>query len=142
MTTRIPPTVLSEILESRLSLETIAALLNETEKKHSRLPKHANAKRLYPFWKVCQNCNMPFMALTKEQALRNKVCGKACSNAFCSKPRPHTHKPLPICQVCKLPFKPKLLGVEPEVDPVFPFEGLLAAVIFVVVGDAQGNAPG
>ena len=82
MSTQIPHTVLSEILASKLSPETTVALLNEAEAKYSPSPKHWNAKRTYPFWKACQNCGKPFTTLTKEQAIRNKTCGKACMAAM------------------------------------------------------------
>lgn len=84
MTTAIPPTVLSEILASKLSAETIVSLLNEAEAKYSSLPKHWNSKRVYPFWKTCQHCSKPFMTHNKEQAVRNRTCGRACAGALVS----------------------------------------------------------
>ncbi|WP_367281706.1 HNH endonuclease [Azotobacter vinelandii] len=82
MSTAIPPTVLLEILASKSSHETIVSLLNEMEAKHSSLPRHFNAKRVYPFWKACLHCNKPFMTLNRTQALRNKTCGPACTAAM------------------------------------------------------------
>lgn len=81
----IPPTVLSEILASKSSPAIIAALLNEAEAKHSSLPRHLNARRVYPFWKICQSCNQPFPAHTIEQANRNKTCGPRCAAAIISR---------------------------------------------------------
>lgn len=73
---------MSGILASKSSAETIVSLLNEVEAKHSSLPRHWNAKRLYPFWKICQHCSKPFMTHTKEQAVRNKTCSAACASAL------------------------------------------------------------
>jgi hypothetical protein len=87
MTTAIPPIVLSVILESKSSPETTVALLNETEAKYSNLQKnpHGNAKRVYPFWKVCQSCNKPFPTFNRTQAARNKTCGPDCAKALIGK---------------------------------------------------------
>lgn len=84
MTTRIPPTVLSALLASKSSAETIVSLLNSAEEKFScsQKKRHGNSKRVYPFWKVCQTCETPFMALTREQVLRNKTCGPACAKVL------------------------------------------------------------
>ena len=82
MNTAIPPTVLSEILASKSSAETIVSLLNEAEKKHSNLPRRSGPKRVYPFWKACQHCSKPFAALNRSQASRNKTCSKACANVL------------------------------------------------------------
>ena len=80
MNTAIPPTVLSGILASRLSPETIAASLNAAEEKYLRSQKkrHGNAKRMYPFWKICKNCNTPFQTFNHTQALRNITCSQDC----------------------------------------------------------------
>lgn len=90
------------------SPETIAALLNEAERKYSSLQKkpHGNSKRVYPFWKTCQNCSKPFPAYTKEQATRNKTCSSACAAALIgaanSSPRPIEQRKLTkvLCAVC------------------------------------------
>lgn len=84
MTTKIPPTVLSEILVRKSSAETIVSLLNAMEEKFScsQKKRHGNSRRAYPFWKACQNCATPFMALTKEQAVRNKTCSLTCAKAL------------------------------------------------------------
>jgi hypothetical protein len=92
MSTAIPPIVLSEILASTSCPETIVALLNAAEEKYSPTPKHCNQRRVYPFWKVCQHCNKPFMALTKEQATRNMYCGRECMGKMFALAR--TGKPL------------------------------------------------
>lgn len=73
-TTKIPPSIFAEIVQTRSCPETIAALLNEAEATHSSLPKHWNAKRVYPFWKTCKTCSKPFPCHTKEQATRNLNC--------------------------------------------------------------------
>jgi endogenous inhibitor of DNA gyrase (YacG/DUF329 family) len=78
MDTMIPPTELSRILQTNSSPETIVALLNEAEEKHSPTPKHCNAKRVYPFWKTCKVCSKPFMTFNPTQALRNVICSKEC----------------------------------------------------------------
>jgi uncharacterized protein with PIN domain len=112
MNTAIPPTVLSEILASKSCPETIVALLNAAEEKYCATPKHYNQRRVYPFWKVCQHCKQPYMALTKEQATRSMYCGKKCMGEVFALAR--TGKPLkPIekrkgkmytCPVCGKEF--------------------------------------
>lgn len=71
-------------------------MLNEAERSFSSLLKkpHGNAKRVYPFWKICQHCSAVFPCPTKEQVTRNKACGPACAKALLSKPRPHCRKPI------------------------------------------------
>ena len=105
----IPPIELSVILASKLSLEIIAASLNATETRYSNLLKkpHANARRVYPFWKICQHCRRPFETHTKEQAVRNKACGRACAaamigvaNAGTKPPEMHKGKTQTTCGVC------------------------------------------
>lgn len=80
MTTRIPLTEFNQIVQIKSSPETIAALLNEAESIHfkSQNKLHGNAKRVYPFWKICRRCLKPYPCLTKEQVTRNKYCGKTC----------------------------------------------------------------
>lgn len=87
MTTAIPPTDLLEILASRSSPETIVSLLNETEKRfsHSQSKLHGNSKYVYPYWKVCQNCDKPFQTHNRAQAKRNKTCSSDCANALIGK---------------------------------------------------------
>lgn len=87
----IPPSVFAEITQTKSSPETIVALLNEAEATYSLLPKHWNAKRLYPFWKTCKTCSKPFPCRTKEQAARNQYCGQGCI------PRPKREK-LPLSE--------------------------------------------
>lgn len=95
MTTTIPPSVLSGILASRSSPETIAALLNETEWKYSSLRKkpHWNARRVYPFWKICLNCNQPF-ATRNLKDFRRDACGPECKGRLLSKARAAHSMPL------------------------------------------------
>lgn len=85
MTTAIPHIVLSEILANKSSPETIASLLNETEKKYSSSPKRSGPKSVYPFWKACQRCGKPFATHNRAQAARNKTCGKICAKALIGK---------------------------------------------------------
>jgi hypothetical protein len=80
----IPPSVFKKIIQTRSSPETIVALLNEAEATSSPLPKHWNAKRVYPFWKACKTCSTPFQCHTKEQATRNRNCQK-CARATVGK---------------------------------------------------------
>lgn len=109
MTTLIPLTEFNQILQTKSSPETIAALLNEAESLHFKSQKklHGNAKRVYPFWKICPRCLTPFPCLTKEQAHRNKYCGKACLGEGLSEYRTGKTKPLAeragkmvACAVC------------------------------------------
>jgi hypothetical protein len=81
--------------------------LNETEVKYSSSPKHWNRKYVFPFWKVCQNCNKPFQTLDRYQAERSQSCGKECLSSLLSKQRTGKTKPLPSrkgqmvpCAVC------------------------------------------
>lgn len=78
MTTRIPLTEFNQILQTNLFPEIIALLLNEAEEKYSVTPKHANAKRVYPFWKICPRCSKPYPCHDRAQAHRAKYCSMAC----------------------------------------------------------------
>ena len=88
-TTTIPPSEFARIGQIRSSPETIAALLNEAERSFSSLRKkpHGNAKRVYPFWKICKVCSNLFPCQTKEQAVRNVVCGQICLTVLIRAPR-------------------------------------------------------
>ncbi len=108
-TTTILPSEFDRITRTRSSPEITAASLNEAERSSSSARKklHGNAKRVYPFWKVCQNCSNVFPCKTKEQATRNKACGRTCAVAMMAKPRPQCVKPLSerlgkiiACAVC------------------------------------------
>ena len=111
---RIPATEYSLIIQTSSSAETTVASLNERERWYLSLQKtlHKNAKRVYPFWKVCQRCSAPFMAKTKEQATRNLMCGPACVNATIGEkntgPKPGPKKVAEVpCVVCgKMVSKP------------------------------------
>lgn len=114
MATMIPPTILNQILQTNSSPETIAALLNEAEATYSSTPRHFNAKRVYPYWKICQVCLTPFPCGNRTQAIRNKTCSKACATAALRGPR--QRKPLAeregmteiTCVVCgKKVWKPR-----------------------------------
>lgn len=72
------------------------------------MPKHANSKRIYPFWKICVICLIPFQTFTKEQALRNKCCSKECKIKRLSliKTGIKKHPPL-ICKNCGKEFYAK-----------------------------------
>jgi len=78
--------------------------LNEAEARYSDAPKHWNARRVYPFWKVCQNCKRPFPARTIEQANRNKACGAACAAILIAAARTgEIRKPRIRCAHCGAP---------------------------------------
>lgn len=79
MTTQIPLIVFEAITQTSSSPEATAASLNEAEATAFKLRRrlHGNARRVYPFWKICQVCSRPFPCATKEQ-VRNQTCGKAC----------------------------------------------------------------
>lgn len=113
MTSMIPSTEFQLITASKSSPETIAALLNEAETKHSSSRKtlHGNAKRTYPFWKICRHCLMPFACITKEQATRNKACSPACKKALIGKANlggvpvdQHKGKSKATCAACGVQF--------------------------------------
>lgn len=78
-TTAIPRSEWSQINQTRSSPETIAAAMNKMENALSGTPKHFNSRRAYPFWKTCVTCCVVFPCHTKEQATRNKTCGKVCA---------------------------------------------------------------
>lgn len=67
--------------------------------------RHGNAKRVYPFWKMCKVCSQPFPCLTKEQATRKKTCSPACAaKAVSLSPRKHK-PPNAECAVCGKPMR-------------------------------------
>lgn len=90
ITSTIPPTEYSRIVQIKSSPETIAALLNEAENTYSSAPLHWNAKRRYPFWKACQECGRPFACSNHAQARRNVTCSQECVNAGLSRTRTGT----------------------------------------------------
>jgi len=94
MKTNIPLTVSNQIRQTNSCPETIVALLNEAEEKYLPTRKHWNAKRVYPFWKVCTICQKPYPTYTKEQALRNKTCSKECNGKRISLARKGKKKPI------------------------------------------------
>lgn len=87
--TTIPPSEYTRILQTKSSPEIIAVLLNEAETSYSSSQKkpHGNAKRVYPFWKICKVCLLPFPCQTKEQAVRNTTCGVECLSVRIRAPR-------------------------------------------------------
>lgn len=113
----IPNELLNNILNDNIQSEEKVSKLNQLEEQYSSKPKHKNAKRVYPFWKVCEVCNTPFMTFTKEQAVRNKTCSKECSilsqsSVMSSKPKKKMEDregmTLITCAVCgKQIWKPK-----------------------------------
>lgn len=114
MTTAIPPTIFTQIVQTKSSPEITAALLNEAENTYSSTPRHSNSKRVYPFWKTCAVCSNPFPCQTKEQATRNLYCSPDCVRKMLSAPR--TRKPMEdrpgmaqmSCAVCGLEvWKPR-----------------------------------
>jgi hypothetical protein len=80
MTTAIPPTEFTRIIQTSSSPETIAALLNKAERTHSPMRKrwHGNRKYVYPFWKTCEVCSKPFPCENCLQAKRNRTCSPEC----------------------------------------------------------------
>lgn len=107
-TTTIPPTQFNQIIQTSSCPETIAASLNEAEWNNSSSQNilHKNAKRAYPYWKVCTVCSTVYPCLTKEQATRNKTCSKECS-AEIQRTRPRkrkVHEPNVTCATCGKKF--------------------------------------
>ena len=105
MTTAIPLTVFTQIIQTNSCPETTVASLNAAEASHSKLRRHLNSKRVYPFWKTCQVCFNPYPCLTKEQATRRKTCTKACQVARikevrAAETREVTHLAEVKCAVC------------------------------------------
>jgi hypothetical protein len=105
MTTKIPHTEYTQITQTKSSPKTIVALLNEAEEKHSPTPKHWNAKRIYPFWKTCQDCSNPFQCQTKEQVSRNKWC-KDCHTKNMGQWNKGKKQTKQECIVCETMFYP------------------------------------
>ena len=103
-TTTIPPTQFNQIAQTSSCPETIAALLNEAEWSNSLSQNllHWNARRAYPYWKVCTVCSTIYPCLTKEQAVRSKTCSKGCAAEIQrTRPRKHkVHEPNMTCPVC------------------------------------------
>lgn len=93
--TTIPRTEFSRILRTKSLPETIAASLNAAElsSSRSRNALHKNARRAYPFWKVCEGCQSLFPTMTKEQATRNRFCGPACRAKALATARLASRKP-------------------------------------------------
>lgn len=110
MPTAIPPTVFTQITQTNSSPETIAALLNEAETTYSSLRKtlHGNAKRVYPYWKTCQVCSVPYPCETREQVVRNKTCSPVCAGRAISQATTGQRRRPPrmaICQHCGKTFE-------------------------------------
>ena len=101
MITRIPLTEYNQIIQTRLSPETTAALLNEAEDTYSDTPKHWNARRRYPFWKACQICGVPFPCHTSAQATRNKTCSPVCLLALQSRVKIGKRLKPPVMLACQ-----------------------------------------
>jgi len=106
---RIPADEFKSVLNSRFPNEHIVSVLNELEQQYFTEPRHANSKYVYPYWKVCIECNDIYATYTKEQVTRKKSCSKKCSSALLQKKR----KPRPIntlknesldCPVCGKQF--------------------------------------
>lgn len=70
----IPDKTLKKILKSKIEANDKVKLLNELESKFFRGKLHKNSKRVYPYWKICEACNKPFMTHNHTQAKRNKIC--------------------------------------------------------------------
>lgn len=106
ITSKIPHTEYSRIIQTKSSPETTAALLNEAEGLYSEKPRHFNTKRVYPFWKVCQSCNHPFQTHTKEQAVRNKYCSQGCVSKIIGEANSGKKQKQQECGVCGNLFYP------------------------------------
>ena len=82
--------------------------MNEVEWSNSLSQNklHRNAKRAYPYWKVCKVCSTVYPCLTREQATRSKTCSKECAaKAVSLAPRKHKeHEPNTTCPVCGKEF--------------------------------------
>jgi len=109
--TAIPLTDWLAITQTSSSPESIAASLNEAEASYFRRLKkpHGNAKRVYPYWKMCGVCSAPYPCHTKEQATRNLTCSKTCANRCVSAANkgrlgPRASAPL-TCPVCDKTFR-------------------------------------
>lgn len=85
MTTRIPRSELRQILQANSTPEATVALLNKAEDKYSQ--RHGNAKRSYPYWKMCAICSTAFPCITKEQATRKKACSIICCGVLLRRPK-------------------------------------------------------
>ena len=73
VSTKIPPTELNQIVQTKLSAEGIVALLNEKENLYSY--KQTNSLQ----WKVCPHCQTIFLAYRKQN---QKYCGKKCNGYY------------------------------------------------------------
>jgi hypothetical protein len=106
MTTKIPPTEFAQIVQTNSSPETIAALLNEAEERYTSMPRHFNAKSVYPFWKTCAVCLHPYQCHTREQVTRNLTCSPKCANILNGQRRTgkpqgqRTERKKILCSVC------------------------------------------
>lgn len=90
-TSKVSPTALSAMVQTNSLPEDIASWLNEQESTASRSlgTLHKNARRAYPWWKVCTICLAVFPTLNRYQANRNKTCGPACAAESSTRaPRP------------------------------------------------------
>ena len=83
MTTMIPPTEFTQIIQTNSSPETIVALLNEAERSYFQPLRSWRKKtdRVYPFWKTCKHCSRPFPCGTKDRVNKTLTCSKLCSVA-------------------------------------------------------------
>ena len=111
VTTRIPPSEFNQIIQTKSSPETIAALLNEAEERHSPTPKRSCIERMYPFWKVCHRCRRLFPAKDWPQATRNRYCSMECRAAQLSEDRTGVaKKPPAVCKQCGKEYRSHATG--------------------------------
>lgn len=84
---KVQPSELSAKVSTSCSQDAIVAWLNETELTASKSLGilHKNAKRAYPFWKICTGCSTIYPCMTKEQVARNKTCGPSCARCSTAK---------------------------------------------------------
>jgi len=88
--TNLQPSEFKETIQTKSSVQSIASSLNEMEISNlkERGDWHGNRKYPYPFWKICEQCEKIFPAISKEQAKRNKTCSRSCRNKQVSEKSP------------------------------------------------------
>jgi hypothetical protein len=108
-TSTVTPCEFAALEQTNLSPTDIVAWLNATERGRlsERGKLHKNAKRAYPFWKICGVCSTVFPCATREQAKRNRTCGKVCRASLFAR----TFRPKPpvlvtlVCRECGEEFE-------------------------------------
>lgn len=87
--TNLKPTEFKEIVQIKSSLQSTVSSLNEAEISNlkERGDWHGNRKYPYPYWKICNQCEMIFPAMDKSQSKQNKTCSEKCAKSLISKNR-------------------------------------------------------